>query len=160
VTHSLGGIMLRAFLEEHRPDNLGRVVMLSPPNQGTELVDRFGDHPWFRRASGPTAQELGTQPSSLPKRLGPADFELGIITGDVSYNPITSWMITGADDGVVAVDSARLEGMTDFLVVPRSHTFIMNSGKVTKEIVHFLEHGSFSALARSNWGDEAKLPSH
>lgn len=152
VTHSLGGILVRAYLAEHRPSSLGRVVMLSPPNKGTELVDRFEDHPWFRWATGPTAQQLGTHSDSLPVRLGPADFELGIITGNVSLNPIASWMITGEDDGVVAVESARLEGMADFLVVPRTHTFIMNSSDVTDEIVHFLNHGTFSSEANSRWG--------
>ena len=158
VTHSLGGILVRAFLAKHRPVSLGRVVMLSPPNQGTELVDRFADHPLFRWATGPIAQELGTQSSSLPVRLGPANFELGIITGNRSLNPVASWMITGADDGVVAVDSARLEGMADFLVVPKTHTFIMNSSEVTDEIVHFLNHGAFSHGANTNWRAAPERP--
>ncbi len=144
VTHSLGGILVRAYLAQKRPDNLGRVVMLSPPNQGSQLVDELRDSPLFQWATGPAGQELGTDPSNLPNRLGPADFEVGIITGSRSLNPLTSWLVTGEDDGKVSVESAQLEGMADFLVVPNTHTFIMNSSQVALEVVHFLEQGSFS----------------
>lgn len=143
VTHSLGGILVRAYIARRRPDNLGRVVMLSPPNQGSELVDELRDNPLFQWATGPAGQELGTDSSNLPNRLGPADFEVGIITGSRSLNPLTSWLVTGEDDGKVSVESARLEGMADFLVVPNTHTFIMNSSQVAREVVHFLEQGSF-----------------
>jgi len=145
VTHSLGGILVRAYLAQKRPDNLGRVVMLSPPNQGSQLVDELRDSPLFQWATGPAGQELGTDPSNLPNRLGPADFEVGIITGSRSLNPLTSWLVTGEDDGKVSVESAQLEGMADFLVVPNTHTFIMNSSQVALEVVHFLEQGTFSA---------------
>lgn len=144
VTHSLGGILTRAYIATHRPANLGRVVMLSPPNQGSKLADLAVANRFLRWAAGPTVSELGTDRSSLPNRLGPADFELGIIAGSRSMNPIGSWMLDGPDDGAVAVESMRLEGMSAFLVVPRTHTFIMNSAVVTREIVHFLEHGRFS----------------
>ncbi len=144
VTHSLGGILVRAYIAQKRPHNLGRVVMLSPPNQGSQLVDELRDNPLFQWATGPAGQELGTDPSNLPNRLGPADFEVGIITGSQSLNPLTSWLVTGEDDGKVSVESAQLKGMADFLVVPNTHTFIMNSSQVAQEVVHFLEHGSFS----------------
>ncbi len=144
VTHSLGGILVRAYIAHKRPNNLGRVVMLSPPNQGSQLVDELRDSPLFQWATGPAGQQLGTDPSPLPNRLGPADFEVGLITGSRSLNPLTSWLVTGEDDGKVSVESAQLEGMADFLVVPSTHTFIMNSSQVAREVVHFLEHGSFS----------------
>lgn len=118
--------------------------MLSPPNQGSQLVDELRDNPLFQWATGPAGQELGTDPSNLPNRLGPADFEVGIITGSQSLNPLTSWLVTGVDDGKVSVENAQLKGMADFLVVPNTHTFIMNSSQVAQEVVHFLEHGSFS----------------
>jgi len=144
VTHSLGGILVRVYLANSRPANLGRVVMLSPPNHGSEIVDTFGDNPLFDWALGPAGQQLGTRQESLPNRLGPADFELGIITGSASLNPLTSWLVSGQDDGKVSVESARLHGMTDFLVVPRTHTFIMNSTEVTSAVIRFLRSGTFS----------------
>ena len=150
VTHSLGGILVRAYIAQKRPHNLGRVVMLSPPNQGSQLVDELRDSPLFQWATGPAGQELGTNSSDLPNRLGRADFEVGIITGSQSLNPLASWLVTGEDDGQVSVESAQLEGMADFLVVPNTHTFIMNSSQVAREVIHFLEHGSFSQQAEGS----------
>ena len=143
VTHSLGGILLRAYLASHRPSNLGRVVMLSPPNHGSEIVDVIGDSELFEWALGPTARQLGTDDSSLPNRLPPPDYEVGIITGDVSINPAGAALIPGANDGSVSVASARLAGMTDFLVVPHSHTFIMRADDVALQVIEFLRHGRF-----------------
>jgi triacylglycerol lipase len=144
VTHSLGGILVRAYIADSRPANLGRVVMLSPPNKGSEIVDTFGDNVLFEWAMGPAGQQLGTDQDSLPNRLGPADFELGIITGSASLNPITSLLVSGDDDGKVSIESAQLAGMADFLIVPKTHTFIMNSDEVASQVIQFLREGRFS----------------
>jgi pimeloyl-ACP methyl ester carboxylesterase len=143
VTHSMGGILLRYYVERHGCPALGRVVMLAPPNQGTELVDQLGEGAFFQWALGPAAQELGTGPGSILGNLGPVDFELGVITGNASFSPITSAMIPGEDDGVVSVESARVEGMKDFLVVPSTHAFIMTSQTVLEQARHFIETGAF-----------------
>jgi triacylglycerol lipase len=76
--------------------------------------------------------------------LGPADFELGIITGDRTIDPISSWIIPGKDDGKVAVEKTKLEGMTGFLLVNVSHTYIMEKPEVVFEVIHFLRSGRFS----------------
>ena len=143
VTHSLGGILVRAYLADHELPNLGRVVMLAPPNRGSEIVDALGDSFVFEAALGPTAVELGTEPDSLPNRLPPPDFELGIIAGTSSVNPVGSALIPGESDGTVSVQSTRLEGMKDFLAVPHSHTFIMRSDEVARQVVEFLRNGRF-----------------
>jgi pimeloyl-ACP methyl ester carboxylesterase len=143
VTHSLGGILVRALIDEDRPPNLGRVVMLSPPNQGSEWVDALGEYSLFRTATGPAAQELGTDAEAAPSRLGPVDFPLGVMTGDSSWNPIGSWLIPGDDDGVVAVERARIDGMADFRVVNENHTNIMRSDEVITEAIHFLANERF-----------------
>ncbi|MCG8592493.1 MAG: alpha/beta fold hydrolase [Proteobacteria bacterium] len=145
VTHSLGGVLTRAYLAEERPPNLGRVVMLSPPNHGSELVDRFGRVWLFAKILGPTASQLGTDPESLPNRIGPPDYELGIITGNLTLNPVSAWILSGRDDGAVSVESAQLEGMADFLVVRESHTLIRSDPYVGEQVVHFLRHGRFAA---------------
>jgi len=143
VAHSLGGIVLRYYLKENQLYNLGRVVMLSPPNQGSELVDSLRDNILFKIVTGPSGQQLGTDSSSVPITLGPVDFELGIIAGNRSLNPIFSHLIPGEDDGRVLVERSKVEGMADFLVVPQAHPFIMNSPEVIEQTVCFLEHGRF-----------------
>jgi triacylglycerol lipase len=142
VAHSLGGIVLRQYLSNHGIKNLGRVVMLAPPNQGSELADRLKDNFLYRLATGPAGQELGTGDSSLPRQLGPVDFELGVIAGDRSLNPLFSSWIPGPDDGKVSVQSARISG-ADFLLVHHSHTWMAWSPQVNSAIAGFLQSGCF-----------------
>jgi pimeloyl-ACP methyl ester carboxylesterase len=145
ITHSLGGIVVRAMLADRsaRPERLGRVVMLSPPNQGSELADLLAGNPVFHAVLGPASSELGTRGSSTPNRLGPVDFDVGVITGDVSFGPLSSRIFPGPGDGKVSVARAQVEGMRDFLVVSRSHAFIMYGADVADAAFHFLEHGRF-----------------
>jgi pimeloyl-ACP methyl ester carboxylesterase len=143
VTHSLGGIVVRQYLAQHAVANLGRVVMLSPPNKGSEVADYFKDWKFYQMTMGPSGQELGTDSGSAPNTLGPVEFELGVITGDTSINPFASWLIPGSDDGAVAVKRTRVDGMMDFRIVHHSHTFIMNASDVADEVIFFLRTGSF-----------------
>ncbi len=143
VTHSLGGILVRQYLAGNRPANLGRVVMLAPPNKGSEIVDRLGHTWWFKCINGPAGCELGTDEKSVPRSLGPADFPLGIIAGDRSLDPCALFL-PRPNDGKVSVTSTRLDGMTDFRVVPHGHTFLMNRAAVIGEICCFLRRGRFS----------------
>ena len=144
VTHSMGGILVRHYLAHHRLPNLGRVVMLSPPNQGSEVVDALRGNALFRWLHGPAGLELGTDPMSVPCQLGRVDFDLGVITGNRVIEPWFASMIPGASDGKVSVESARVEGMQDFLVVPYSHTFIMQREEVVEQVVCFLRNGAFT----------------
>lgn len=143
VTHSLGSIVLRYYLKHHHLRNLGRVVMISPPNRGSEIVDHFKNTFLFGKVAGAAGKQLGTDRNSLPQRLGPVDFELGVIAGNRSINPLYSIIIPGPDDGVVSIDRTRVAGMKDFIVLPHSHTFIIQSESVIDQVLHFLEHGEF-----------------
>ena len=143
VTHSLGGLLVRGYLARGHPSGLGRVVMLAPPNHGSEWVDRYRANPLFLWLLGPTAYELGTGPDGFARRLPAPDFELGVIAGTRSLRPGATRALFGANDGIVSVASARLDGMTDFISVPESHTFILRSATVGEQVRAFLEQGRF-----------------
>jgi pimeloyl-ACP methyl ester carboxylesterase len=143
VTHSLGGILVRQYLAHHDIDNLGRVVMLGPPNKGSEVVDRLGHVPGFHFINGDAGLELGTGAASVPNRLGRADFDVGIIAGTRSVNLILSSLIPGANDGKVSVESTRLEGMNDHLEMAVTHPFMMRNDAVIDQVIHYLDTGKF-----------------
>ena len=109
-----------------------------PPLAG-ELVDRLGE---LADLLGPTGSQLGTGEESLPNRLLPPDYELGVIAGNGSIS-LVSTLIPGPDDGKVSVESAKLEGAADFLLVDATHTFIMRREDVALQVVTFLETGRF-----------------
>jgi len=143
VTHSLGGIIVRQIANENPSIKIGRVVMLSPPNQGSEVVDKLGTWGLFEWINGPAGKQLGTAEDSLPNKLGAASFELGVITGNRSINLILSTLIPGPDDGKVSIEKAKLEGMQDFLIVEQSHPFIMKNSVVQSQTLNFLKNGHF-----------------
>jgi len=145
VTHSLGGIVVRKAFNENRPEKLGRVVMLSPPNRGSALVDKLKDWRLYIWLNAPAGQQLSTAPDSVPNQLGRVDFPVGIITGDryAFFDAWFSFLIPGEDDGKVSVERAKVDGMSDFLLVHESHSFIMDSDYVKAETVYFLIHGTF-----------------
>lgn len=144
VTHSMGGILVRYYLKSNRIDNLGHVVMIAPPNQGSEVVDALAGVPGFYQLNGPAGLQLGTNADSIPAKLGPVDFSTGIIAGNKTFNPLLSQLLPNPDDGKVSVESTKVEGMADFVVVEASHPFIMNNETVIKETLSFLTTGAFT----------------
>ncbi len=143
VTHSLGGILVRQYTQLNPSAAIGRVVMLGPPNKGSELVDQFAKLPGFDRMNGVAGKQLGTTPDSTPNQLPAISFELGIIAGSKSINPLLSYFLPGADDGKVTIESTKLEGMKQHLVLPTTHTFMMRNPQVIGQVNHFLSKGEF-----------------
>lgn len=147
VTHSLGGIMTRYYLQENQLPNLGRFVMIAPPNHGSEVADFLASSAFFRGFYGPALKQLGTdEETSVPLSLEVPEYEFAVIAGsDASffYEPFSYWILPGDDDGLVTVESAHLRNQADFMAVPKGHSFIQKSPEVIEAVLHFLKNGSF-----------------
>ncbi len=144
VTHSMGGILLRHYLTQHNIPNLGKVVMLGPPNKGSQVVDRLGNMPGFILFNGPAGLQLGTEESSIPNQLGPATYDVGIIAGTRSINPLLSLLLPGKNDGKVTVENTRLEGMRDHIELPVVHPLMMNNDAVIGCVLNFFKNRRFA----------------
>lgn len=142
VGHSLGALVIRGHLAEHRPESLGRVVLLAPPNQGSVFVDWLEEMDLASDMLGPVGSALGTDTTDLPATLPHPDYEVGIIAGSRSTQPIGPAAIPGPDDGIVSIEQARI-GDVPMLVLPRSHAFIANSRHTANAVIRFLRTGSF-----------------
>lgn len=143
VTHSLGGILVRQYLSEFDISELGRVVMLGPPNQGSAAVDELKGVPGFDWLNGPAGRQLGKSEGSVPLALGPANFELGVIAGTRTIDPFVSAVLENPDDGRVSVEDTKLDGMDDFAIVEHSHAFIMKKSRSIELTRQFLRSGQF-----------------
>ncbi len=141
VGHSMGGLLIRAYLEDEPVQNLGRVVLIGTPNQGTEVVDRFRDR-WWMQMLGPAALSLGTDDDSFPNSLDAPYYPVGVIAGE-SWRDIDDEILPGKDDGLVPVEATKLEGMSDFLVVRTGHAFMRYDDEVARQTVAFLKDGAF-----------------
>ncbi|MBD3647913.1 MAG: alpha/beta fold hydrolase [Pseudomonadales bacterium] len=151
VTHSLGGILVRYYYKHHDHDHLKRVVMLGPPNQGSEVVDNLKDMPGFELLNGPAGRQLGTSEEDIPRQLGPVDFELGVIAGTRSINLILSSFLPNPDDGKVSVAATRVRGMCGFVALPATHPFMMGNDRVIQQVIHFLDQGKFEGEEARNY---------
>lgn len=143
VTHSMGGVIMRGHLARHQIDGLGRLVLLAPPNKGSELVDTMKQIPGFDWVNGPAGLALSADIDSIPNTISDAEAEYGVIAGNLSLNPLYSSLIPGDDDGKVSVESTKFAAMTDHITLYVSHTFIMNSTDVTEQVIAFLCTGQF-----------------
>ena len=144
VTHSLGAVIVRSYLQDHQLPQESRIVMLAPPNQGSELADWAKENfPRLFQLAGPAAADLGTEGDTFTSKLKPIAPEVGIIIGKDSWNPLFSKILPGQDDGAVTVERARLREMQDFLVAPCNHTSILLDQYVREQVIHFLHEGRF-----------------
>ncbi len=141
VGHSLGGLLIRAYLDDNPVTNLGRVVLIGTPNQGTAVVDRFRDS-WWMQLLGPTTLALGTDEESFPNSLEPPYYPVGVIAGKRGLG-LNDIFLPGEDDGLVTVDATKLEKMTDFVVVNSGHAYMRYSGEVATQTAAFLKSGRF-----------------
>lgn len=143
IGYSMGGIVTRALLNKYRPDNLGRVVQLASPNQGSEVADFLQDNWLYEKVYGPAGKQLITEGAGIDKLLGKVDYQLGVVAGNFSIDPVSSSLIPGDDDGKVSVESTKVPGMTDHVMVYASHTFFPQNQEVQKRALEFIRFGKF-----------------
>ena len=145
VTHSLGGILLRAIMKYFELPNLARAVMIAPPNKGSEVAEFLKRFNFFESWYGPAGQQLGTRDGAIHHTLGPVDFELGVIAGNRTVDPWFSWFLFNeANDGKVSIEGTKIQGMTDHIILPASHTFITKKPQTIYQAAYFLKHGCFA----------------
>ena len=138
VTHSMGGILVRYLFKTHEIKNPGRVVMLAPPNKGSELANKF------YKIHGPACAQIMRSRNRFVNRLGEINFECGIIAGGRNYYFFLDKYFKGKkNDGIVAVDSTKVKGQKSFIELEKGHTMIMYSDEVIKKIEHFIKNGKF-----------------
>jgi len=143
VSHSMGGLVIRYYLNEHNLPEGSRIVMLSPPNKGSEVADYFHDSKIYELFYGEAGKELETD-SDFFKNLKPIINQVGIIAGSSSMNPFFSRLLPGKDDGRVAVENMKLEEMDDFIVISTTHLLMKYNRQVSKQTIYFLKFGKFS----------------
>ena len=143
VGHSLGGLLIRAYLQENRVQHLGRVVLAGTPNQGTQIVDRMRDN-CLMQLLGPTANALGTDEASLPRQLAPPYYPVGVVAGYSDNTAANDDILPGRDDGLVPVESTKLEGMSDFIEMESGHSMMRYNKEVAEQIIAFLKNGKFT----------------
>lgn len=145
VTHSMGGLIARYYIATHKPANLGKVIMLGPPNTGSEFADWLTDNeilaPLFKSIFGPAGQQLGTKYKHIDDDI---TYPLGIIAGNASINPLAPWVLSGEHDGIVPVERTKIYGMTDHIVLKSTHTLMMFEPKVMKQVLEFLKNEKFA----------------
>lgn len=146
VTHSLGGILLRYAHDTTPIVDIGRVVMLGPPNHGSEMIDIARDWPGAELVSGEAGLQLGTDANSVPSQLSPVDFQLGVVAGIGTINPLMSDMLPSPNDGKVSVASTVAMGMIDFIVIDASHHYMTEDETIIQNTVSFLQTGAFLSL--------------
>ncbi len=147
VGYSMGGLIIRAFLRRYRPANLGRVVMVGTPNNGSQIADFLKNWPLYRKVYGPAGQQLITDQAAMTELLGTVDYELGIIAGNRTIDPVSSLIIglRVPNDGKVSVESTRLDGASAHIVIPANHTFLPVNKVMWSQTLSFLQHGRFTS---------------
>jgi len=141
VGHSMGGLVILRCLERHAIAVPGRVVLLGTPAIGSAAARRIAQWRWGRRLVGiAIGQELLTERS----RQWSCHRDLGIIAGTRPVG-LAALLVKFREehDGVVTVRETRLPGAKEFLRLRTSHSGMLFSPRVAREVGNFLEHGSF-----------------
>jgi len=137
IGHSLGNIIIRNAFKHSLKPGLGRIVMLAPPNNPAYLAGLLKENRLYRWFSGDSGQKLSSP--EFYATLPVPTVEFGVIAGDRGQK----LTFEEPNDGIVTVESTKLCGMKDWILLHHTHTFMMNSGDTAEQCVHFLQTGNF-----------------
>lgn len=144
IAFSLGALVLRAYLNHTTPSNMGRVVMLGPPNQGTEAADKLKDEWYYQLFFGKAGQEVTTDRFSDNDHI---DYELGIIAGTKSglafADLFTKDPLPKPHDGIIPVENTKISGMKSHLCIDTTHAGLIAHPKAIDNAVEFIKTGNF-----------------
>lgn len=143
VGYSMGGLLTRAILSKKIPNNLGHVVLIGTPNHGSEVADFLKNNWFYQKIYGPAGQQLTTKNLETENLFKPIDYSLGVIAGNATIDPISSWIIPNDDDGKVSIQSTKIAGMRDHITISSSHTFFPSNKEAQAQTIYFLKHGFF-----------------
>ena len=157
VTHSMGGLILRHLLARKRPlqqpRQIGRIVLIAPPNQGSRIADTLKDLRAYKAFYGPAGQQL--IPSSVAKVPGLSGNEFAVVAGGKGNGKGFNPLLPGDDDGTVAVAETLLDGARDSLLVPAIQARISNNPITVRATISFLRHGYLQEPSTQNGGNNA-----
>lgn len=143
VTHSMGGIIIRYYLENYPPPHLGRLVMIAPPNQGSHLATFFQNFPPFKWLYKKTVTYLVTGDDAFAPHAGIPSCEFGIIAGGTGGKYGYTWYLPGDDDGTISVSQTKLKGASDFIILHHIHSVLPLERDTIEQTRYFIEHGRF-----------------
>ena len=131
------------------------MVMIGPPNQGSQLAKLVGRTIPFRIATGQSGSQLAGEWEEFQSRLATPNFEFGIIAGGQdSKMRLANFLLDGKDDLIVRVSETKLPGAHDFVVRPLLHSTMMKNPQTLEMTLRFLQHGHFvSEENRTPLGD-------
>ena len=143
VGFSMGGLLIRAYLNKYKTPNLDKVVMIGTPNNGSEVADFLTKNKLYKKLFGPAGDQLTTSKNKHNSLFGEIDYECGIIAGDLPLDFCYPIMRKSASDGKVSVNSTKLQNMTDHIIIKAPHWYMPKSKKMWKQVLHFLLYSKF-----------------
>lgn len=146
VGYSMGGLLIRAYLKKYKPAHLGRVVMIGPPNHGSELADFLKDFKLYKKLFGPAGQQLITNQIQFKHIFCDTNFDVGIIAGKNSYF-FSRYFFDTPNDGQVSIESTHLDKSQDHITVCCNHLFLPIHKPAWNQVLHFLHSGHFDSSA-------------
>ncbi|MDD4149333.1 MAG: hypothetical protein PHE33_04835 [Bacteroidales bacterium] len=148
VTHSMGGLVVRAMLKYSGTDDdfpfIYRIVMISPPNQGADIADFLKSYAILRPLLGPNVEKMETDSASYTNQLPiPCNIEIGIIIGKRGKKKGYNLLIEGDNDGLIKPENTLLGNEKDTISLELDHLSLIFRKKSRTKVIKFMKTGHF-----------------